>query len=158
MGAHGGAPLPNHLTCRGRPPCLPCQTEAHLRHKYEKLSCSKPTLRERGGRPFTPLRVTKRVFPLPTALSPKPTPLSPSEEKGAQASHTSLEARSAPTAEVEQHSQEVGVVDDAVAVHILRSTLVATKGEQHREQVGVVNTTVAVYIPFEARTAVSDIL
>ncbi len=42
MGAHGGAPLHNRLTRRGRPPCLPCQTEAHLKHKYEKLSCSKP--------------------------------------------------------------------------------------------------------------------
>ncbi len=47
MGAHGGAPLHNHLTCRGRPPCLPFKTEAHFRHKYEKLSCSKP-FTERG--------------------------------------------------------------------------------------------------------------
>ncbi len=44
MGAHGGAPLLNRLACRGRPPCLPCQTEAQLKHKYEKLSCSKTPL------------------------------------------------------------------------------------------------------------------
>ncbi len=49
MGAHGGAPLHNRLTCRGRPPCLPCQTEAHLRHKYEKLSCSKHSVGEGLG-------------------------------------------------------------------------------------------------------------
>ncbi len=50
MGAHGGVPLLSRLTCRGRPPCLPCQTEAHLRHKYEKLSCSKRSVgRERTG-------------------------------------------------------------------------------------------------------------
>ncbi len=48
-GAHGGAPLQNHLACRGRPPCLPCQTEAHLTHKYEKLSCSKHWERGKGG-------------------------------------------------------------------------------------------------------------
>jgi hypothetical protein len=60
--------------------------------------------------------------------------------------------RLAPCAEVEQHNQQVGVVDDVVVIHIALTASVA-EVEQHNQQVGVVHAAVAVHIALGSRRA-----
>ena len=58
------------------------------------------------------------------------------------------EGESTPTAEVEQHLQQIGVVHNPVAVHIYTPEVAAraAKREQHCQQVGVIHTAVGVHI------------
>jgi hypothetical protein len=58
------------------------------------------------------------------------------------------EGGSTPAAEVEQHLQQVRVINHAVAVHIYTPEVAAraAKREQHCQQVGVIHTAVGVHI------------
>jgi hypothetical protein len=68
--------------------------------------------------------------------------------------HSRFIALLTPPAEVEQHLQQVGVVDCAVAVHIHPAENLphAAECEQHPQQVGVVDAAVAVHIAVGDKT------
>ena len=62
----------------------------------------------------------------------------------------------APAAEVEQHDQQVGVVDDAVPVEIFVAVARAAELEQHAQQVGVIDAAVAVNIPAQGEACIQQ--